>query len=65
MENLYISKALLKMASGRMRSPHPIPLYPPLGHKLQKLSKESDIFQSLGTISFVFFSKKCRVKKGG
>ena len=57
MENLYTSKALLKMASGRMHSPHPIPLYPPLGHKLQKLSKESCIFQSLGTINFVLFTK--------
>ena len=27
----------------------------PSGHKLQKTSKESGMFQSLGTISFAFF----------
>ena len=52
------------MASGRMHSPHPIPLYPPLGHKLQKLSKESGIFQSLGTINFVLFTKMQSQKEG-
>ena len=34
------------------------------GHKLQKPSKESGMFQSLGTISFVLFLLKGRVKKG-
>ena len=34
------------------------------GHKLQKPSKESGMFQSLGTISFVLFLLKSRVKKG-
>ena len=34
------------------------------GHKLQKPSKESGTFQSLGTISFVLFLLKGRVKKG-
>ena len=34
------------------------------GHKLQKPSKESDMFQSLGTISFVLFLLKGKVKKG-
>ena len=29
----------------------------PPGYKLQKLSKESGIFQSLGTINFVFLLK--------
>ena len=33
------------------------------GHKLQKPSKESGMFQSLGTISFVLFLLKGRVKK--
>ena len=37
--------------------------YPP-GYKLQKLSKESGIFQSLGTINFVFLLKG-RVKMRG
>ena len=45
--------------------------YPPIllswicpGHKLRKSSKESGIFQSLGTISF-FFLLKGRVKRRG
>ena len=58
MEKLYTSKALLKMANGWMHSPHPIPLYPPLSHKLQKLLKESGIFQSLVAISFVLFTRR-------
>ena len=38
------------MAGGRMHTPHPTPFNPPPGHKLQKISKESSIFQSLGII---------------
>ena len=43
-----------KMAFGRIHTPHATPLDPPLyGHKLQKSSKESGIFQSLRTINFI------------
>ena len=51
-------KVFFKMAGGRMRSCIPLTLPPESapGHKLQKPSKESGIFQSLGT--------KNRVKKG-
>ena len=50
---VYIKK-FSKMAFGRMHTPHATPLDPPLyGHKLQKSSKESGIFQSLGTINFI------------
>ena len=55
MEKLYASKTCLKMAGGRMYTPHPTPLDPPQGHKLQKPLKEYGIFQSLGTIGFVIF----------
>ena len=58
MEKLYISKAFLKMASGRLHAPHPT-------HKLQKPSKESGIFQSLGTINFVLFTERQSQKGGG
>ena len=34
-------------------------------HKLQKPSKESGIFQSLGTINFYYLLLKNRVKRGG
>ena len=37
----------------------------PSGHKLQKTSKESGIFQSLGTISFAFFFTKRQSQKRG
>ena len=60
MKKLYTSNALLKMAGGKMHTPHPgrIILPPPRSapdHKLQKSSKEFGIFQSLGTINFVLF----------
>ena len=45
-------KTFLKMAGGRMHTLHPTSLGPPPGHKLQKPSKESGIFQLLGIISF-------------
>ena len=54
MEKLYTSKTFLKMAGGGMHTPHPTPRSAP-GHKLQQPSKESGIFQSLGTINFVLF----------
>ena len=57
MENLYTSKTFLKMLGRRIedayRSSYPPGSAP--GHKLQKPSKESGIFQSLGTINFVLF----------
>ena len=64
MENLYASKIFLKMA-GCM----PLILPPAFanGRTLQKPSKESGTFtfQSLGTIRFVLFLLKSRVKRGG
>ena len=43
---------------------HPIPHVSAPGHKLQKPSKESGIFQSLGTINFVLFTKR-QNQRGG
>ena len=63
MEILYTSKTPLKTVGGGMYTtgPNPNP-----GYELQKPSKESNVFQSLwGTISFVLFYSKGRVKKGG
>ena len=54
MKKLYASKTFLKMAGGRM---HRLPLIllpgSAPGHKLQKPSKESGKYQSLGTINFI------------
>ena len=55
MEKLYTLKTFLKMAGGRMYCIYPLSYPPPgsvLGHKLQKPSKVSGIFQSLGTTNF-------------
>ena len=44
-----------------------VPSYPSVsapGHKLQKPSKESGIFQSLGTTNFVLFTKR-QNQRGG
>ena len=54
MEKLYTSKTCLKMA-GRMHTPHPTPLDPPLAISYRDHLKEYGIFQSLGTIGFVIF----------
>ena len=61
MEKLYASKTFLKMAGGRMHTPYPGSAP---GHKLQKPSIESGMFQSLGTISFVLFYQKTESKRG-
>ena len=64
MEKLHTSKTFLKWLMGGC-----IPLIlPPRsapGHKLQKPSKESGIFQSLVTINFVLFYRTARSKEGG
>ena len=65
MKKLYTSKMFLNMAGGTMHIAYPL-FYPPgsaPGPKLQKPSKESGIFQSLGTITCSFLLKG-RVKRG-
>ena len=55
MEKLYTSKNIFE--NGWLENAYPSS-YPPGSaprYKLQKLSKESGIFQSLGTINFVLF----------
>ena len=60
MEKLYTSKTFSKWLVGEC-----MPLILAPGHKLQKPSKVSGLFQSLGTINFVFFLLKGGVKRGG
>ena len=57
MDKLYTSKSFLKMAGRKMHKCIPLILLPgsACGRKLQKPSKESGIFWSLGIISFVLF----------
>ena len=65
MKKLYTSKAISKTAGGRRHTPHPTPSRSAPDHKLQKSSKESGIFQSHGTINFVNFLLKDKVKRRG
>ena len=44
MEKLYASKSFLKMAGGKMHTPHSTPPGSAPGRKLQKPSKKSSIF---------------------
>ena len=62
---LYTSKAFLKMAGGRMHTPHatPSPGSAP-GHKLQKPSKESGIFSHLAPLILLFCTKR-QSQEGG
>ena len=60
MEKLYTSKTFLKWLVGEC-----MPLILAPGHKLQKPSKESGIFQSLGTVNFVFVYQKAELKEVG
>ena len=65
MKKLYTSKHFLKRLVG---GGIPLISYPTRsapGHKLQKPLKESGIFQSLGTINFVNFLLKGKVKRRG
>ena len=64
MKKLYVSKTLLKMTGGRMHKCIPLilPSWIRPGHKLQKPSKESGVFQLLGTINFVLVYFKAESK---
>ena len=65
MKKLYTSKTFSKTTGGRRHTLIlPLPTSAP-GHKLQKPSKESGIFQSHGTINFVNFLLEDKVKRRG
>ena len=61
MEILYslTSKAFLKMAGGRVHTPDPIPLYPPLGISYRNHQKSLAYFNQ-----FRSFLLKGKVKRG-
>ena len=64
-EKIVYIRNISKTADGRRHTPHPIPPRSAPGHKLQKLSKESGIFQSHGTIYFVNFLQSQEERTGG
>ena len=63
MEKLYTSKTFLKIVGGRMYSPHPTPLYPPLAISYRNYQKGLAYFSHL-TPLVLFFLLKGRVKMG-
>ena len=64
MEKLYISKAFLKMAGGRMYAPHPTPLHPPLAVSYRNHQKNLAYISHLAPL-ILFFLRKGKVKREG
>ena len=64
MEKLYTLKVFLKMAGGRMHTPHPIPLYPHLTISYRNYQKSLAYFSHLAPL-ILFFLLKGRVKRRG
>ena len=62
MEKLYTSKTFLKMAGGRMHTPHPTLLDPPLAISCRNHQNSLVYFSSLAPLILFFFNKKA-VKK--
>ena len=58
MEKLYKSKAFLKMAGGKMHTPHPTPLDPPLAISYKNHQKNLAYFSHLAPLILFFFTKK-------
>ena len=65
MEKLYTSKTLLKMAGGRMHTPHPTPLDLPLAISCRHHQQSLAYFSHLAPLVLFYFAKKGRVKIGG
>ena len=61
MEKLYTSKAFLKMAGGRMHTPHPILLDSPLAISYRNYQKSLVCFSHLAPLAFF----KAKSKGGG
>ena len=64
MEKLYTSKVFLKLAVGRMHTPHPTSLYPPLAISYRNHQKSLAYFSHL-TPLILFFLLKGKVKREG
>ena len=64
MEKLYASKTFLKMAGGRMHTPHSNPLDPPLAIIYGNLQKSLACFNHLAPLILLFFTTS-QNQKGG
>ena len=66
MEKLNLLKTFLKMAGGRMHTPHPNSLYPPPAISYRNHQKSRTHFSHLavGTINLVLFTTRLSQKRG-
>ena len=64
MEKFYTSKTFLKVCGGRMHTPHPTPLDPPLSISYRNHQQSLAYFSHLVPLGLFFFTKKGRVKRG-
>ena len=64
MDKLYASKAFLKMGGGRMYTPHPSPLDPPLAISYRNHQKSLAYFSHLAPSISFFFTERQRQKGG-
>ncbi len=55
MKKLYTSKTFLKMASGRMQTPYPNPLYPLLAISYRNHQKSVAYFSHLASLILFFY----------
>ena len=62
MEKFYTSKAFLKMAGGRMHTPNPTSLDPPLATSYGNHEKSLAYFIHLAPLVLFFFTKRQRQK---
>ena len=58
MEKFYTPKTFLKMAGGRMHTPHPTLLDPPLAISYRNLQKSLSYFSHLAPLFLLFFTKR-------
>ena len=65
MEKLYASKTFSKMAGGRMRIPHPTPLYSPLVISYRNYKKNLTYLSHLAPFVLFLFTKRQIQKRGG
>ena len=65
MEKLYTLKTFVKMAGGRMHTPHPTPLNPPLAISYRIHQKNLAYFSHSAPSIVLFFSKRQRQKEDG
>ena len=64
-EKVYTSKTFLKMALGKMHTPHPIPLDPSLAISYRNHQESLTYFSHLAPLLLFFFTKKHSQKGGG